>query len=62
MYLVSELASTVTGYAVSYLPNGGGLNFSVVYKSSTYAILDQPSGNAPAEVHVSVSCTLIHDQ
>ncbi|TKA73467.1 hypothetical protein B0A55_05951 [Friedmanniomyces simplex] len=53
LYLVSELASTVTGYAVTYLPNGGGLNFTEVYKSSTYGLLNQPEGNAPAEVHVT---------
>lgn len=54
-YLVAELASTVTGYAVTYLPNGGGLNFTQVYKSTTYDLLNLPEGNAPAEVHVSVS-------
>ena len=54
-YLVAELASTVTGYAVEYLPNGGGLSFSEVYKSTTYGLLNLPEGNAPAEIHVTVS-------
>jgi len=57
-YLVSELASTVTGYAVTYLPNGGGLNFTEVYRSTTYGLLNLPEGNAPAEIHVSVSLLL----
>ncbi|KAK4543377.1 hypothetical protein LTR36_005520 [Oleoguttula mirabilis] len=52
-YVVHELASTVTGYAVEYLPNSGGLNFTVVYNSTTYDLLNLPEGNAPAEVHVS---------
>ncbi|EMC97877.1 hypothetical protein BAUCODRAFT_31884 [Baudoinia panamericana UAMH 10762] len=52
-YLVSELASTVTGYAVRYLPNGGGLNFTQVFVSSTYGILNKPQGNAPAEIAVT---------
>ena len=52
-YLVAELASTVTGYAVNYKPNGGGLSFSEVYKSTTFGLLNLPEGNAPAEVHMS---------
>jgi 6-phosphogluconolactonase (cycloisomerase 2 family) len=53
-YLVAELASTVTGYELEYLPNGGGLKFTEVYKSSTYGpSLKQPSTNAPAEIHIS---------
>ena len=55
LYVVAELASTVTGYAVTYKPNGGGLSFSEVYNSTTYDLLNLPEGNAPAEVHVSVS-------
>ena len=54
MYVVAELASTVTGYAVSYKSNGGGLSFNKVFVSSTYGALKQPEGNAPAEVHISV--------
>ncbi|KAK5111865.1 hypothetical protein LTR62_004597 [Meristemomyces frigidus] len=53
LYLVAELASSVTGYAVSYLPNGGGLTFSEIYVSSTYGMLNLPEGNAPAEIAVS---------
>ncbi|KAK3111593.1 hypothetical protein LTR53_013011 [Teratosphaeriaceae sp. CCFEE 6253] len=52
-YLVSELASTVTSYAVTYLPNNGGLNFTEVFKSTTYGLLNLPEGNAPAEIHVT---------
>ncbi|KAK3674313.1 hypothetical protein LTR78_005782 [Recurvomyces mirabilis] len=53
MYLVAELASSVTSYAVTYLPNGGGLSFSQVYNSTTYGLLNLPEGNAPAEVTVT---------
>ncbi|KAF2764409.1 putative isomerase YbhE [Teratosphaeria nubilosa] len=52
-YLVAELASTVTGYAVQYLPNNGGLSFTKVYESTTYGLLNLPEGNAPAEIHVT---------
>ena len=54
-YLVSELASTVTSYAVSYLANGSGLSFTEVSKQSTFGLLKPPKGNAPAEIHVTVS-------
>ena len=56
-YLVAELASTVTVYAVTYLQNGGGLEFKEVFKSTTYGLLNLPEGNAPAEIHVTVSLT-----
>lgn len=53
MYLAAELASTVTGYAVTYEPNNGGLTFKQIYVSSTYGFLAQPPGNAPAEILVT---------
>ncbi|KAH9828840.1 Lactonase, 7-bladed beta-propeller, partial [Teratosphaeria destructans] len=52
-YLVAELSSTVTGYAVRYLPYHGGLRFMKVTESTTYGPLDLPEGNAPAEVQVT---------
>nr|POE90089.1 putative 6-phosphogluconolactonase [Quercus suber] len=52
-YLVAELASTVTGYSVTYLPNGGGLQFDEVYNSTTFGSQPLPAGNAPAEIHVT---------
>lgn len=55
LYVVGELDSSVTGYRVTYLPNGGGLSFSQVWRSSTFGYLVQPVGNAPAEIHVAVS-------
>lgn len=55
LYLVAELASTVTSYAVSYLPAGGGLAFETIAKYATGGSKNSPKGNAPAEVHVSVS-------
>ena len=59
MYVSNELASSVTGYAVTYLPNGGGLSFDRVYNSSTYGYLSAPASNAPSEILVSVS--LLHN-
>lgn len=53
MYLVAELAGTVTGYAVTYLPNGGGLDFKKVYESPTTGVLRLDRRNAPAEIHVT---------
>lgn len=61
LYIVNELGSTVTGYAVTYQPNYGGLSFEAVYNSSTYGDLVAPEGNAPSEVHVSVSTSESHD-
>jgi len=63
-YLVSELSSTVTSYTVTYLPNGGGLNFTEVFTSTTYGLLNLPEGNAPAEIHVTVRVlrATLHEQ
>lgn len=58
LYVVTELGNTVTSYAVTYLPDGKGLDFEQVYRSTTYGNLPLPAGNAPAEVHVSVSTAL----
>ncbi|KAK8202028.1 hypothetical protein M8818_005553 [Zalaria obscura] len=52
LYVVTELANTVTGYAVSY-PAAGGMAFEKVYESSVYGQLNLPSGNAAAEIAVS---------
>lgn len=60
LYIVNELASTVTGYTVTYEPSNGGLSFEVVYNSSTYGDLVAPQGNAPSEIHVSVSMSKIY--
>lgn len=58
MYLVNELTSTVSGYAVTYDSDGGGLGFQEVFNSSTYGYLATPEGNAPSEIHVTVSHTI----
>lgn len=60
MYVVNELASTVSGYAVTYDPNGAGLSFREVFNSSTYGYLATPEGNAPSEIHVTVSHVPFH--
>lgn len=59
-YLVTELASTVIGYSVTYLPNAGGLSFQLIQEQSTLGLLNYERINAPAEIHVSVS--LQHSQ
>ncbi|EME38985.1 hypothetical protein DOTSEDRAFT_57285 [Dothistroma septosporum NZE10] len=53
MYLVAELAGTVTAYSVSYLPNNGGLSFTELSNSSTIPLFTPHRRNAPAEIHVS---------
>ena len=53
MYLAAELASTVTGYELTYHPNNGGLGFRQIYVSSTFGFTRQPPGNAPAEILVT---------
>lgn len=54
LYVVGELSSDVSGYAVTYLPNQGGLKFTKVYQGSTLWLLNHDRVNAPAEVHISV--------
>ena len=53
MYLVAELGATVTSYAVSYLPNGGGLSFKEVDAYPTLGNYQNNRTNAPAEIHVT---------
>ncbi|KAI5203918.1 3-carboxy-cis,cis-mucoante lactonizing enzyme [Aureobasidium subglaciale] len=52
MFLVSELANTITSFAVSY-PSNGGMQFKQVYKTSTYGDLAVPDGNAAAEIAIT---------
>jgi 6-phosphogluconolactonase (cycloisomerase 2 family) len=52
-YLVTELASTVIGYAVDYLPNNGGLNFTLQSTNNALGLLAHERINAPAGVVVS---------
>lgn len=54
MFLVTELANTVTSYAVSY-PASGGLAFEQVYNATTFGDVSVPEGNAAAEIAISVS-------
>lgn len=53
MFLVSELANTVTSYAVTY-PSTGGMSFEKVFETTTYGNLSVPVGNAAAEITISV--------
>ncbi|KAG9674871.1 3-carboxy-cis,cis-mucoante lactonizing enzyme, partial [Aureobasidium melanogenum] len=52
MFLVSELANTVTSFAVSY-PSAGGMSFKQVYNTTSYGDLVVPDGNAAAEIAIS---------
>lgn len=52
-YLVTELASTVEGYQVHYLPDNGGLEFESIYSSNTRGPFDTDRVNAPAEIQIS---------
>ncbi len=51
-FLVSELASTISSYAVTYLPNNGGMAFTLLGSGKTYGPLTDAvfSGTAPAEI------------
>ena len=53
MYLTAELAGTITSYSVTYMPNGGGLSFSILQVQSTHGSGFQPPGTAPAEILVT---------
>ncbi|THY69593.1 3-carboxy-cis,cis-mucoante lactonizing enzyme [Aureobasidium pullulans] len=52
MFLVSELANTVTSFKVSY-PKAGGMGFKQVFETSTYGDVVVPEGNAAAEIAVT---------
>lgn len=53
MFLVSELANSITSFAVSY-PAAGGMSFKQVYNTTTYGDLVVPEGNAAAEIAITV--------
>jgi len=54
-YLVTELANTLTGYRVSYLPQNGGLTLTAITHSSTYGPSNATvfAGNAAAEIAIA---------
>jgi len=54
-YLVTELANTLTGYRVSYLPQNGGLALTAFTHTSTYGPSNATvfAGNAAAEIMVA---------
>lgn len=52
-YLVSELAATVTSYAVTYLPDNKGLAFKEMVSVGTSFLFNIPSQGAPAEIAIS---------
>lgn len=52
-YLMSELAATVTSYAVTYLPDNAGLEFKEMVSVSTSWLYNVPSQGAPAEIALS---------
>ncbi|KAI9739303.1 MAG: hypothetical protein M1834_007516 [Cirrosporium novae-zelandiae] len=53
-YLLSELASTISSYSVTY-PASGGLSFTKLYSSATYGNSTPPAGIAAAEVQIRPS-------
>ncbi|KXL42392.1 hypothetical protein M433DRAFT_50668, partial [Acidomyces richmondensis BFW] len=53
LYLVAELTSTVTSYAVEYLPEAAGLKFTQIQQLTTYGPLGLPPGNAPAGIQIT---------
>jgi 6-phosphogluconolactonase (cycloisomerase 2 family) len=56
MYLISELANTITGYELSYNDNST-LGFSELFAINTHGPgASVPNGTTAAEIVVSVSC------
>ena len=53
LYLTTELTSTIISYAVSYLPNAGGLNFTAVQEVPALGQLSHSRINAPAGIALS---------
>lgn len=55
LYLVTELANTLTGYRVDYLPQNGGLALTTVTHATTYGPSTAPvfAGNAAAEIAIA---------
>ncbi|KAL9577997.1 MAG: hypothetical protein Q9212_006009, partial [Teloschistes hypoglaucus] len=54
-HLVSELASTLSTYTLSYLPHNAGLNFTLLSTQPATGPSKDPvfSGNAPAEIQIA---------
>ncbi|KAI4195108.1 MAG: hypothetical protein LQ350_007386 [Teloschistes chrysophthalmus] len=54
-HLVSELASSLSTYTLTYLPHNSGLNFTLLSTQPATGPSTDPvfSGNAPAEIHVA---------
>ncbi|KAI4234858.1 MAG: hypothetical protein LQ352_008149, partial [Teloschistes flavicans] len=62
-YLVSELASTLSSYALTYLPHSTGLNLTLLSSQPTTGPSSNNtvfSGNAPAEVHLAFTHNPTH--
>ena len=52
LYVVNELAATVSLYQITYLANKGGLDAKEITSYSTYPI-KAPAGTAPSEIWIS---------
>jgi len=55
LFVVAELANTITSYAVTYSADGKGLSFTKVYTTNTFGGKTIPAGAAAAEIEISVS-------
>ncbi|KAM0717916.1 hypothetical protein Q7P37_006248 [Cladosporium fusiforme] len=53
LYLATELGSSIISYAVSYLPNNGGLDFTTVQEQNALGQLAHDRINAPAGIALS---------
>ena len=61
LYVVAEIANTVTAYKVSYPAQGGCPNFTQIEQASTFGSHTVPNNmTAAAEIAVSVSCAPSH--
>lgn len=54
LYVITELANTLTGYRVDY-PDNGGLTFTEVSTTTTFGNSPVPDGAAAAEIALVVS-------
>ena len=53
MYLVAEIGATLTGYTLTYAPDGSGLAFQQLFESDTLGGLAPTRPVAPGEVRVA---------
>ncbi|KAG8529046.1 uncharacterized protein KY384_005680 [Bacidia gigantensis] len=62
-YLVSEIANTLTGFKISYLPSYGGMTFAPIVNTTTTGSKANDTtftGNAAAEIAITNDCKSLY--